>query len=195
MSSPIPPPEQNFVHLHNHTEYSMLDGAARIDDMFRTAAELGMPAIATTDHGYIFGAYEFWSTGRKYGVKPIIGLEAYLTPGTHRTDKSRVKFADGGRDDVSGGGAYTHMTLLARNNNGMHNLFRLASLASLEGYYFKPRMDRELLSQYGQGLIATTGCPSGEIQTRLRLGQYDKAREAAAEFRDIFGEGNFYCEL
>jgi DNA polymerase-3 subunit alpha len=195
MSSPIPPPEQNFVHLHNHTEYSMLDGAARIDDMFRTAAEMGMPAIATTDHGYIFGAYEFWSTGRKYDVKPIIGLEAYLTPGTHRTDKSRVKFADGGRDDVSGGGAYTHMTLLARNNNGMHNLFRLASLASLEGYYFKPRMDRELLSQYGQGLIATTGCPSGEIQTRLRLGQYDKAREAAAEFRDIFGEGNFYCEL
>ncbi|MDQ3527928.1 MAG: DNA polymerase III subunit alpha, partial [Actinomycetota bacterium] len=193
--SAAPSPEQSFVHLHNHTEYSMLDGAARIEDMFATAARMGMPAIATTDHGYVFGAYEFWATGRKHGVKPIIGLEAYLTPGTHRTDKTRVKFADGGRDDVSGGGAYTHMTLLARNNNGMHNLFRMASLASLEGYYFKPRMDRELLQTYAGGLIATTGCPSGEVQTRLRLGQYDKALEAAAEFRDIFGAGNFYCEL
>ena len=188
-------PDRSFVHLHNHTEYSMLDGAARIDDMFAVAAEHGMPAIATTDHGYIFGAYEFWSKARKHDVKPIIGLEAYVTPGTHRTDRTRVKWGDGGRDDVSGSGAYTHMTLLARNNNGMHNLFRMASLASLEGYYFKPRMDRELLNTYGQGLIATTGCPSGEVQTRLRLGQYDKAVEAAAEFRDIFGADNYYCEL
>ncbi|WP_153392569.1 DNA polymerase III subunit alpha [Ornithinicoccus halotolerans] len=195
MSTPTPPPEKNFVHLHNHTEYSMLDGAARIEDMFATAAQMGMPAIATTDHGFIFGAHEFWSTARKYDVKPIIGLEAYVTPGTHRTDKTRVKFGDGGRDDVSGGGAYTHMTMLARNNNGMHNLFRMASLASMEGYYFKPRMDRELLQTYGEGIIATTGCPSGEIQTRLRLGQYQEAREAAAEFRDIFGAENYYCEL
>src|SRR5687767_13588461 len=122
------PSRDSFVHLHVHTEYSMLDGAARIDDLFKTAADLGMPAIATTDHGYVFGAYEFWSKARKYGVKPIIGVEAYVTPGTHRTDKSRVKFGDGGRDDVSGSGAYTHMTLLARNNNGMHNLFRMSSL-------------------------------------------------------------------
>ena len=164
--------KDSFVHLHVHTEYSMLDGAARIDDLFKTAAEMGMPAVATTDHGYVFGAYEFWSKARKYGVKPIIGVEAYLTPGTHRTDKTRVKYGDGGRDDVSGSGAYTHMTLLAKNNNGMHNLFRMSSLASLEGYYFKPRMDKELLQTYGQGLVATTGCPSGEIQTRLRLGQY-----------------------
>src|SRR6478735_5614605 len=187
--------KDSFVHLHVHTEYSMLDGAARIDDLFKTAAEMGMPAIATTDHGYVFGAYEFWSKARKYGVKPIIGVEAYVTPGTHRTDKTRVKFGDGGRDDVSGSGAYTHMTLWARNNTGMHNLFRMSSLASLEGYYFKPRMDRELLSQYGEGLIATTGCPSGEVQTRLRLGQYQQAVEAAAEFRDIFGAENFYCEV
>ncbi len=187
--------EASFVHLHNHTEYSMLDGAARIQDMFARAAEFGMPAIATTDHGYIFGAHEFWSTARAYDVKPIIGLEAYVTPGTHRTDRTRVKWGDGGRDDVSGSGAYTHMTLLARNNNGMHNLFRMASLASLEGYYFKPRIDRELLATYGQGLIATTGCPSGEVQTRLRLGQYDQARAAAAEFRDIFGTDNYFCEL
>ena len=95
--------KDSFVHLHVHTEYSMLDGAARIDDLFKTAAEMGMPAIATTDHGYVFGAYEFWTKARKYGVKPIIGVEAYVTPGTHRTDKTRVKFGDGGRDDVSGG--------------------------------------------------------------------------------------------
>ncbi len=188
-------PEDNFVHLHCHTEYSMLDGAARIDDMFARTAELGMPAVATTDHGYVFGAYEFWSKARAHGVKPIIGVEAYVTPGTHRTDKTRVRFGDGGRDDVSGSGAYTHMTLLAKDNAGMHNLFRMSSYASLEGYYFKPRMDRELLQTYGKGLIATTGCPSGEIQTRLRLGQYAEAREAAAEFRDIFGAENYFCEL
>ncbi|WP_026181080.1 DNA polymerase III subunit alpha [Demetria terragena] len=190
---------KSFVHLHNHTEYSMLDGAARIDDMFEVAAEMGMPAIAMTDHGYLFGAYEFWKKSQKYGVKPIIGLEAYVTPGTHRTDKTRVKW--GGdraskRDDVSGGGAYTHMTLLARNNSGMHNLFKLDSQASLDQVYAKwPRLDRELLHQYAGGLIATTGCPSGEVQTRLRLGQYDLAVAAAAEFRDIFGAENYYLEL
>ena len=193
--SPQPASDKSFVHLHVHTEYSMLDGAARIDELFETAAEMGMPALATTDHGYVFGAYEFWSKAKKYGVKPIIGVEAYLTPGTHRTDKTRVKFGDGGRDDVSGSGAYTHMTLLARTTEGMHNLFRMSSLASMEGYYFKPRIDRELLATYGQGLIGTTGCAGGEIQTRLRQGQYREAVEAAAEFRDIFGAENFYCEV
>ncbi|MGB3685917.1 MAG: DNA polymerase III subunit alpha [Ornithinimicrobium sp.] len=193
--SVTPSPDTNFVHLHNHTEYSMLDGAARIKEMFATAAEYGMPAIATTDHGYVFGAYEFWAAARAYDVKPIIGVEAYVTPGTHRSDKTRVKWGEGGRDDVSGGGAYTHMTLLARNNNGLHNLFRLSSLASIEGYYFKPRMDREMLATYSGGLIATTGCASGEIQTRLRLGQYDQAVQAAADYRDIFGAENYYCEL
>jgi len=188
-------PDKSFVHLHVHTEYSMLDGAARIDELFENAAQMGMPALATTDHGYIFGAYEFWSKAKKYGIKPIIGLEAYLTPGTHRTDKTRVKFGDGGRDDVSGSGAYTHMTLLARTTEGMHNLFRMSSLASMEGYYFKPRIDRELLANYGQGLIGTTGCAGGEIQTRLRQGQYREAVEAAAEFRDILGAENFYCEV
>jgi DNA polymerase III subunit alpha len=173
----------------------MLDGAARIDELLATAAQMGMPALATTDHGYVFGAYEFWSKAKKYGIKPIIGVEAYLTPGTHRTDKTRVTFGEGGRDDVSGSGAYTHMTLLAATTAGMHNLFRMSSLASLEGYYFKPRIDRELLATYGQGLIATTGCAGGEIQTRLRQGQYRQAVEAAAEFRDIFGAENFYCEI
>ncbi len=188
-------PDKSFVHLHVHTEYSMLDGAARIDELFEAAAQMGMPALATTDHGYIFGAYEFWSKAKRYGIKPIIGLEAYLTPGTHRTDKTRVKFGDGGRDDVSGSGAYTHMTLLARTTGGMHNLFRMSSLASMEGYYFKPRIDRELLATYGEGLIGTTGCAGGEIQTRLRQGQYREAVAAAAELRDIFGAENYYCEV
>jgi DNA polymerase III subunit alpha len=188
----------SFVHLHVHTEYSMLDGAAKIDDLFSEAARMGMPAVATTDHGFVFGAYEFWKKAKKHGVKPIIGVEAYLTPGTSRKDRTRIRWGDGSTnngDDVSGTGAYTHMTLLAENTAGMHNLFRLASLASLEGQFYKPRMDRELLHQYHHGLIATTGCPSGEVQTRLRLGQYKEAVEAAAEFRDLFGEGNFYCEL
>ncbi len=191
------PSDESFVHLHVHTEYSMLDGAARIDELLESAAAMGMPAIATTDHGYVFGAYEFWSKARKYGIKPIIGVEAYLTPGTSRRDRTRTRWGDDStsRDDVGGGGAYTHMTLLARTTGGMHNLFRMSSLASLEGHYFKPRIDRELLNQYSGGLVATTGCVGGEIQTRLRLGQYDQARAAAAEFQDIFGKENFYAEV
>nr|WP_083524406.1 DNA polymerase III subunit alpha [Gulosibacter bifidus] len=185
----------SFVHLHNHTEYSMLDGAAKIEELIKTAAEMGMPAIATTDHGNMFSAYEFYRTAKKYDIKPIIGTEAYLTPGTHRSERTRVKWGNGGGDDVSGSGAYTHMTMLAETTEGMHNLFRLSSYASIEGYYFKPRMDRELLNKFAKGVIATTGCPSGEVQTRLRLGQYDLAREAAGEFRDIFGKDNFFLEL
>jgi DNA-directed DNA polymerase III PolC len=189
----------SFVHLHVHTEYSMLDGAARIGDLFERAAEMGMPALATTDHGYLFGAYEFWKKAQGTGVKPIIGVEAYVTPGTHRTDKTRVKWGDERSrpgDDVSGSGAYTHMTLLARDNVGLHNLFRMDSQASLDQVWAKwPRIDRELLDQYGKGLIATTGCPSGEVQTRLRLGQYDQAKQAASDLRDLFGAENFFCEL
>jgi len=153
-----------------------------------------MPAIAMTDHGNVFGAFDFYKQANKVGVKPIIGIEAYVAPES-RFEKKRVKWADGGEDDVSGGGAYTHMTILAENNQGLANLFRLSSLASLEGYYYKPRMDRELLSQYSSGLIATTGCPGGEIQTRLRMGAYKEAVRAASELRDIFGKENFFLEL
>jgi DNA polymerase III subunit alpha len=185
----------SFVHLHVHSEYSMLDGAARVRPLIEEAVAQGMPAIAVTDHGNMFGAFEFWRTATELGITPIIGTEAYLTPGTHRTDKTRVKWGSGGEDDVSGAGSYTHITMLAESTTGMHNLFRMSSLASIEGYYFKPRMDRDLLSRYSEGIIATTGCPSGEVQTRLRLGQYDKAREAAAEFRDIFGAENYFAEI
>ncbi|WP_315550135.1 DNA polymerase III subunit alpha [Microbacterium aurum] len=187
----------SFVHLHVHSEYSMLDGAAKIGAMTKAAAEYGMPAIAVTDHGNTFAAFEFYNAAKAAGVNPIIGLEAYVTPGTHRSDKSRVAWGapDQKSDDVSGSGAYTHMTLWSENTAGMHNLFRLSSRSSMEGYYFKPRMDRELLQTYGKGLIATTGCPSGEVQTRLRLGQYDAARAAAAEFQDIFGKENYFAEI
>ncbi|WP_425563277.1 DNA polymerase III subunit alpha [Microbacterium rhizosphaerae] len=175
----------------------MLDGAARIGPMVQEAVAQGMPAIAVTDHGNTFAAYEFYKTAKDAGIKPIIGIEAYVTPGTHRSDKSRVRWGtpEQNDDDVSGSGAYTHMTLLSETTQGMHNLFRLSSYASLEGYYFKPRMDRELLQTYSAGLIATTGCPSGEVQTRLRLGQYDAARAAAAEFQDIFGKDNYFAEI
>jgi len=175
----------------------MLDGAARIGPMVEEAQRLGMPAIAVTDHGNTFAAFEFYKTAKSAGIKPIIGIEAYVTPGTHRSDKSRVRWGtpEQSGDDVSGAGAYTHMTLLSESTEGMHNLFRLSSRASIEGYYFKPRMDRELLQKYSKGLIATTGCPSGEVQTRLRLGQYDAARAAAAEFQDIFGKENYFAEI
>ena len=193
----LPDSNDSFVHLHVHSEYSMLDGAARIGPLMKAAAEQEMPAIAMTDHGNMFGAYDFWKQATANGVKPIIGTEAYITPGTARQDRTRVKWGANhqSQDDVGGSGSYTHMTLLSENNEGMHNLFRLSSLASIEGYYFKPRMDRELLSRYGTGIIATTGCVGGEVQTRLRLGQYEEARRAAADFRDIFGEGNFFAEV
>ena len=186
--------QDSFVHLHVHTEYSMLDGAARVGDLVNEVARQEMPAIAMTDHGNVFGAFDFYKQATKAGVKPIIGIEAYVAPES-RFDKKRVQWADGGEDDVSGGGAYTHMTILAENNQGLGNLFKLSSLASLEGYYYKPRMDRELISRYAEGLIATTGCPGGEIQTRLRMGNYKEALRAASDYRDIFGAKNFFLEI
>ena len=186
----------SFVHLHVHSEYSMLDGAARLSDLFAECERTGMSAIAITDHGNVYGAYDFWSKGQAVGIKPIIGIEAYVAP-EHRRHKQPVFWGTPAQkdDDVSGAGAYTHMTLLAETTEGMHNLFRMSSLASLEGYFRKPRMDRELLSRYAGGIIATTGCPGGEVQTRLRLGQYQQALAAAADFRDIFGPDNFFVEL
>ena len=195
-----------FNHLHVHTEFSMLDGAAKIGKMFDEAERQGMGAIAMTDHGNMFGAFEFFQTAKKHPTKPIIGIEAYVAPST-RHSRVREFWATGRRDlgpddasieggkDVAGGGRYTHMTLWAKNAVGLRNLFRLSSLASYEGYYMKPRMDRELIAQYSEGIIGATGCPSGEVQTRLRLGQWDAAVESAAAYRDIFGEGNLYLEL
>lgn len=189
-----------FVHLHVHTEYSMLDGASLLDGLFTRVNELGMGSIAMTDHGNLHGAYDFYSKAKKYGVKPIIGIEAYLTPGTMRGERRRVRWGRGdlaeeGGDDVAGGGAYTHMTMWAESTEGMHNLFRLSSLSSLEGFFYKPRMDKELLQTYSKGLIVSTGCPSGAIQTRLRLGQWEEAVQEAGELQEIFGKENVFLEL
>ncbi|MFC7580818.1 DNA polymerase III subunit alpha [Schaalia naturae] len=188
----------SFVHLHNHSEYSMLDGAAKITPMVQEAARLGQPALGLTDHGYLFGAYEFYTACQKAGIKPIIGLEAYVTPGTSRFDRHKVQWGEAWQrgDDVSGGGAYNHLTLLAYSTEGMLNLFRLGSRASTEGQFGKwPRADKELLEEYHKGLIVFTGCPSGAVQTRLRLGQWDEAVREASELRDIFGPENFYVEV
>ncbi len=162
----------DFVHLHAHTEYSMLDGAARVKALFAEAARMEMPALAITDHGNLFGANEFWKAGRAAGVKPIIGMEGYYVPIGSRFDRAPFSFgADVGQDVGDEGTAkgkvnYTHMTLLAESTEGLHNLFRISSLASLEGQYRKyPRFDRDLLERHGKGIIATTGCPSGEVQT------------------------------
>ncbi|NYG57958.1 DNA polymerase-3 subunit alpha [Nocardioides daedukensis] len=184
-----------FVHLHVHTEYSMLDGAARLGDMAQHVAELGMPAIAMTDHGNVFGAYDFYKKAKDAGIKPIIGIEAYFTPNISRFERKGVNFYDGGPDDVSARGAYTHMTLLSENTEGMHNLFRLTTGAWRDGFFKQPRMDRELLAKHGKGIIGTTGCPSGEIQVHLRYGQYDAARQVAGEFQDILGKENYFLEL
>jgi DNA polymerase-3 subunit alpha len=187
--------KDSFVHLHVHTEYSMLDGAARLGAMAERTAELGMPAIAMTDHGNVFGAYEFYRKAKDAGVKPIIGIEAYFAPNISRFERRGVNFYDGGPDDVSARGAYTHMTLLSESTEGMHNLFRLSTGAWRDGFFKHPRMDRELLSQHSKGIIGTTGCPSGEVQVHLRYGQYEAARQTAADFQDILGKENYFLEL
>ena len=183
------------MHLHVHTEYSMLDGAARLGALTERAAELGMPAVAMTDHGNVFGAYEFYKKAQAAGVKPIIGIEAYFTPNISRFEKKGVNFYDGGPDDVSARGAYTHMTLLSESTEGMHNLFRLSTGSWRDGFFKQPRMDRELLAQHAKGIIGTTGCPSGEVQVHLRYGNYDAARKAAGDFQDILGRENYFLEL
>ena len=187
----------SFVHLHNHTEYSMLDGAAKITPMLAEAQRLEMPAIGMTDHGNMYGASEFFHAATKVGIKPIIGVEAYVAPGS-RFDTRRILWGDPGQksDDVSGSGAYTHLTMVAHNATGLRNLFTLTSRASFEGQLGKwPRMDAEIIAEHAAGIIATTGCPSGEVQTRLRLGQDAEALESAARWREIFGAENYFLEL
>ena len=189
--------QSSFVHLHNHTEYSMLDGAAKIAPMLAEAHRLEMPAIGMTDHGNMFGASEFYSKATEAGIKPIIGVEAYIAPGS-RFDTRRIFWGDPSQkaDDVSGSGSYTHLTMIAENAAGLRNLFRLSSLASFEGQLGKwSRMDAELIAEHAGGIIATTGCPSGEVQTRLRLGHFTEALESAAQWREIFGPDNYFLEL
>ncbi|CAN5840292.1 DNA polymerase III subunit alpha [soil metagenome] len=188
-----------FVHLHTHTEYSMLDGASRVDDLMRTAAEQGMPAMAMTDHGNMFGALDFYKAGQRHGVKPIIGCELYMAPGSRYSKGRRgpstdeTMFAGGGR----GGKVepYYHLIVLASNEQGYRNLMRLSSRAYLEGYWYKPRADKELLAEYSEGLICLSGCLGSEINQLLLAGDRDAALASAAAHRDIFGAENYFVEL
>src|ERR1044072_9666236 len=179
---------RSFVHLHNHTEYSMLDGAAKVKPMLAEAQRLEMPAIGMTDHGNMFGASEFYNAATDAGIKPILGVEAYIAPGS-RFQTKRVLWGDPSQksDDVSGSGSYTHMTMVAENATGLRNLLKLTSLASFEGQLGKwSRMDAEIIAENAAGIIATTGCPSGEVQTRLRLGYHREALELAVTRRGAF---------
>src|SRR4030095_5510572 len=169
----------------------MRGGPARLKDLFAEANRLGMPAVAITDHGNMHGAYDFYKQATAAGGTPVIGVEAYVAPES-RLHKSRVKWGrpEQKSDDISGNGAITHMTMWARNAEGLHKLFKLNSRASMEGHYVKwPRMDLELIAEHAEGIMATTGCPSGAVQTRLRLGQYDEAIKTAAGYPGIFRKG------
>lgn len=171
-----------FVHLHNHSEYSLLDGASKIEHLVDTALSMGMPALALTDHGNLFGAIQFYNTASKKGLKPIIGCEIYVAK------ESRHK-------KIGGGDQSNHLVLLAENLDGYHNLSKLVSYGFLEGFYYKPRIDKELLAQYSGGLIAMSACLKGGVPQKLLMEQPDAALAEAAELRDIFGKGNFFLEL
>ena len=175
----------------------MLDGMAKVDLLSEEVKRQGMPAVGMTDHGNMFGSNAFYQRMTSAGIKPIIGIETYMAPES-RFNKKRVHWGtpDQKRDDVAGGGSYLHQTMLVENATGLKNLFRLSSLASYEGQLGKyPRMDAELIAEHADGIIATTGCPSGDVQTRLRLGQFDEALEAAAMWQDIYGKDNYFLEL
>jgi DNA polymerase-3 subunit alpha len=173
-----------FVHLHVHSHYSLLDGLTKIDDLIEAVKEDGSPAVALTDHGVMYGAIEFYQKCKKAGIKPIIGVEAYLAPGS-RLDKTKSF------DERN----FYHLLLLAKNNTGYQNLVKLTSIAHLEGYYYRPRLDWEVLQKYSEGLIATSSCLAGEIPRLLMVGQIDKAKEKIRAYSELFGEGNFFLEL
>ena len=172
-----------FTHLHVHTEYSLLDGSCKIGELVGRAKELGMDALAITDHGVMYGVIDFYRAAREAGVKPIIGCEIYVAPGS-RFDREPVK------DE-----RYYHLILLAENNTGYANLVKIVSRGFTEGYYYKPRVDREVLEQYHEGLICTSACLAGEVARLLVLGRYEEAKAAAIWHRDTFGEGNYFLEL
>lgn len=172
-----------FVHLHNHSEYSLLDGASRVKDMVKRAVELNMPALAITDHGVLYGIIEFYREAKKQGVKPIIGCEVYVAPRSRLDREARVD-----SDPY-------HLVLLCKDEQGYRNLVQMVSRAYLEGFYYKPRVDRELLESYSEGLIAMTACLAGEIPQCLLRGRYEEARDAALYYDSLFGRGNFYLEL
>ncbi|MCX6623738.1 MAG: PHP domain-containing protein, partial [Acidobacteria bacterium] len=169
-----------FVHLHCHTDYSLLDGACEIGQLMDLVAEQNMPAVAMTDHGNLFGAVEFYNKAKQKGVQPIIGCEVYVAQGDRRArDESR----------------YNHLVLLAEDQEGYRNLVKLVSAGYLEGFYYKPRIDKDLLAQHAKGLVALSACLKGEINETLRNDRYEDAKRHAYQYQDIFGRGNYFIEV
>ena len=186
----------SFTHLHVHTEFSMLDGAARLDELVAKAVQDGQPALGITDHGNMYGVLDFFKECRKQGVKPIIGTEAYMAfESRHERPARRGRVDDSGGDTEGGKKLYYHLTLLAETDQGYRNLIQLASLAFLEGYYYKPRMDWELLEKYHHGLIATTGCLGGHVLQSLLQGDEKGALQKAGRLQEIFGKDNLFVEI
>ncbi|MGB6121068.1 MAG: PHP domain-containing protein, partial [Bacteroidota bacterium] len=178
-----------YVHLHNHSHYSLLDGACRIDDLVNAARENSMPAVALTDHGVMFGAIEFYKKAKKAGIKPIIGMEAYVvTKGSRRTRGAQASETGGRRSP------YHHLVLLAKNEVGYRNLMKLCSIGHLEGFYYKPRIDVEVLGQYREGLVGLSACAGGVVSAYLASGNDEGAYEAAGIYREILGD-DFYIEI
>ena len=175
--------DQNFVHLHCHTEFSLLDGACRIDELLDQAARLKMPALAVTEHGNMFSSVIFHDHAKQRGVNPILGCEVYVAPGSRLTKSGNI------------GETANHLVLLAETNEGYHNLIKLVSSGYTEGFYYKPRIDKDLLAQHSKGLIGLSSCLKGEVASEIRTGRERKALEAAAQFRDILGPGNFFLEM
>ena len=177
----------DFVHLHLHTQYSLLDGANRMKDLLRYVHEQEMPAVAVTDHGNMFGAYDLQTTAKERRVKPILGVEAYVAPGS-RHDRESVKTFDGE-------GSNYHLTLLVETPEGYRNLAQLVSQAFLEGFYYKPRMDWELLERWHEGIIALSGCIRGEVSRRLLADDYEGAKQTALKYHALFGKDRYFIEL
>ena len=173
-----------FTHLHVHTEYSLLDGSSKIKELTARAKELGMDSMAITDHGAMYGVIDFYRAAREAGIKPILGCEVYVAPGS-RFD----------RESVSGDDRYYHLVLLAENNQGYENLMKIVSRGYVDGFYYKPRVDYEVLKTYHEGIICLSACLAGEVQKYLERGQYQQGKEAALRYQEIFGEGNYYLEL
>ena len=173
-----------FTHLHVHTEYSLLDGSSKIKELAARAKELGMDSLAITDHGVMYGVIDFYKACREIGIKPIIGCEVYVAPGS-RFD----------REKVDGEDRYYHLVLLAENNQGYQNLMKIVSKGFVEGFYYKPRVDYEILERYHEGIIALSACLAGEIPRYLSRGMYEEARKSALRYESIFGKGNFFLEL
>ena len=174
----------NFTHLHVHTEYSLLDGSNKIQEYVNRVRELGMDSAAITDHGVMYGVIDFYRAARAAGINPILGCEVYVAPGS-RFD----------REIGSGDDRYYHLVLLAENNQGYANLMKIVSKSFVEGFYYKPRVDLQLLEKYHEGLIALSACLAGEVARFLTRGMYEDAKAAALRYQDIFGKGNFFLEL